>query len=132
MFNKASKENIFWPGIYDKVTAREAAKQGWTAALFSGGITLLMIVFGGAEIMNLLDVALICLIGYGCLKMSRTAAIAGLVYTISNGIYKYSVHKTLGLMPLFAIFYINSVRGTFYFSNDDAKKDRKCSTVARM
>lgn len=86
MFNKASKGNIFWPRIYDEVSAREAAKQGWTAALFSGAITLLMVVFGGTQMSSLVDVVLICFIGYGCLKMSRTAAIVGLVYVIFNGI----------------------------------------------
>ncbi len=122
MFNKALKGNFFWPRIYDEVSAREAAKQGWTAALFSGGITILMIAFGSTPMSSLVDVVIICFIGYGCLKMSRTAAIVGLVYVIFNGVYKYTTHNTFGLMPLFAIFYINSIRGTFNFHNNETTK----------
>lgn len=113
MINKKSKGIIFWPYIHDEASAREAAKQGWIAALLIGGTTLLMVTIGSMPTSNLVDVVLICLIGYGCLKMSRTAAIFGLIYTLSNGVYKYVVHSTFGMMPLFAIFFVNSVRGTF-------------------
>ena len=129
MFNKTSKGNIFWPRIYDDVSAREAAKQGWVAALVSGGITFIMVVFSATPMSSLVDVFLICFIGYGCLKMSRTAAIVGLVYTIFNGVYKYTMHNTFGLMPLFSIFYINSIRGTFYFHN---KKTIKAESGPQM
>lgn len=115
MFNRTSKGNVFWPNIYDEASAREAAKQGWFAALFSGGVTLLMVVFGSTPASSLFDVILLCFIGYGCLKMSRVAATIGLIYTIFNGGYKYIMHSTFGLMPLFAIFFINSIRGTYNF-----------------
>ena len=115
MANKTSRGNIFWPYINDETSAREAAKQGWYASLISGGITLIMVVLGATSSWSLVDVGLLCLIGYGCLKMSRIAAILGLIYCIFNGIDKYIVHSTFGLMPLFAIFYINSIRGTYKF-----------------
>lgn len=89
ILKKTSIGNFFWPRIYDDVSAREAAKQGWAAALVSGGITFLMVVFSATPMSSLVDVFLICFIGYGCLKMSRTAAIVGLVYTIFNSFYHY-------------------------------------------
>lgn len=112
MLTKIAKGNIFWPYIDDESSAREAAKQGWYAALLSGGITLIMVVLGATSYCSLVDVGLMCLIGYGCLKMSRVAAILGLIFCIVNAIDKYIVHSTFGLMPLFAIFYVNSIRGT--------------------
>jgi hypothetical protein len=115
MFNMTPGVNALWPKIHDEASAREAAKQGWSAALVSGGITLLMVATKNTPIASLIDVGFMCLIGYGCLKMSRAAAIIGLLFTLSNGVYKYIVHSTFGLMPLFAIFFVNSIRGTFLF-----------------
>jgi len=111
------KTNIFWPIINDEASAREAAKQGWYAALFSGGATLIAIISKSTPYSSLFDVFIICLIGFGCLKMSRTAAIFGLAYTIFNAGYKYAVHSTFGIMPLFIIFFITATRGSFKFHN---------------
>ena len=115
MKNRSSKLGAFWPNIIDEPSAREAGKQGWVAALFAGGITLFCVLTKTTPLSSLFDVGIICLIGFGCLKMSRVASTLGLVYTIFSGLYKYCVHSTFGLMPLFAIFFINSMRGSFYF-----------------
>ena len=53
ILKKTSIGNFFWPRIYDDVSAREAAKQGWVAALVSGGITFLMVVFSATPMSSL-------------------------------------------------------------------------------
>jgi len=124
MPNKPFRLNVFWPNILDEMSSREAAKQGWYAALFAGGMTIIGVIAQYTEINSLIDVGIICLIGYGCLKMSRIAAISGLVYTLGNGVFKYITHSTFGLMPLLAIFFVNAVRGTFKFNKIIKRRKR--------
>jgi hypothetical protein len=115
LLNKPPRANVFWPSIVDELSAREAAKQGWVAALFMSGFTLLMVITKYTTMASLVDVGIMCLIGYGCLRMSRVAAICGFSYTLFNAGYKYIMHSSVGIMPIFAIFFINAIRGTFLF-----------------
>ena len=81
---------LFWPNVIDESSAREAAKQGWYVSLFSGAVSIFSIIVGWTSVWSFVDVILICLAGYGCLKMSRTAAIFGLLLCIVNIYEKYS------------------------------------------
>ena len=107
---------FIWPDVKDERSARDAAKLGWFGALFMAGITLFSIVIGNLPSLNYVDVVLSCLIGYGCLNMFRVAAISGLILVIAEMLYKYNAHGTFGMMPLFALYYANAIRGTFYFA----------------
>ena len=108
--------DFFWTDIHDEKSARDAAKLGWYCALFMVGSTLFFILVGDLPILYYVDIVSYCLIGYGCLKMFRVASIVGLILVFGEMYYKYIAHGTLGLTPLFALCYVNAIRGTFYFA----------------
>lgn len=107
--------NILWPNISDEKTTLEAAKQGWVASIFIAAMTILSIIVGWTSVMSVVDVVLISLIGFGCFKMSRIAAVLGVILCIYNGIDKYIEKNTVGMMPIFTLFFINAARGTFKY-----------------
>lgn len=114
--------NVLWPNISDEKTALEAAKQGWVASIFIAAFTILSIIVGWTSVMSVVDVVLISLIGFGCFKMSRVAAIFGIIICIYNGFDKYIERHTLGMMPIFILFFVNAARGIFKYH--DIKNDK--------
>ena len=107
---------FLWPNIQDEKSAKDASKLGWYAALFSAAATLFSIIVGNLPPLNYVDVVLSCIIGYGCLKMFRIAPIIGVLITLFEMWYKYQNHGTFGIMPLFVLYYVNAIRGTWYLS----------------
>lgn len=116
---------IFWPPIFDVVTAKKAAKQGFVAAIFISGITALPLIYrivssqsyDATEIFSSIlgNIVPMTLIAFWINRMSRIASISALVLSCGEMLYKISVHNTAGMYPLFIIFFINSIRGTFIY-----------------
>jgi hypothetical protein len=115
LMRRIMKGTIFWSNIVDETSAREAAKQGWYASLCIAAMTIVGIFLGWTSAWSALDVMGISLVGFGCLKMSRVAAILGVILCILNGVDKYIVRHTIGMMPIFTLFFLNATRGTLEF-----------------
>ncbi|MGD8559546.1 MAG: hypothetical protein PVG89_01400 [Gammaproteobacteria bacterium] len=101
-------------------------RNGWVAAVISGGITLLITVaamygadftgFGGPEL--IIDVVLIFVLAYGIYKKSRVAATFMLVYFIFSKIIIWSETGQFNgiiLALVFLYFYTQAMIGTFQY-----------------
>jgi hypothetical protein len=116
---------IFWPPIFDVVTAKKAAKQGFVAAVFISGATTLLLMYrivstrsyDTTEVFNSIlgNIVPMALIAFFISRMSRIASISALVLSCGEMLYKITVYNTAGIYPLFIIFFINSIRGTFIY-----------------
>ena len=100
-------------------------RQAWIAALFTAGITVVVIVISiaGEPILvytawEFFDVALVLGLGFGIYKKSRTCAVLMLVYFVASKILiMVETGKPAGLFMglLFAFFYWQGVSGTFAY-----------------
>lgn len=120
----AGKSNWMWPSITDRDSARQAALQGMWAAYWCAGITTAVALAGmaglralpvGAE--ALFDAAIFAAIGWGISRMSRCAAVAGLLLYVAERILMWQVNGPVGIFMAvaFTLCFIGAVRGTFAF-----------------
>jgi hypothetical protein len=125
VLSQPKKSSAFVADISTADAAKKAAKGGMWAAFFVAGVTTLFAIIamsGGKEVGGingaaLIDAAMFAGIGIGIGKLSRVAAVAGLVIYIAERLYMMSVNGPQGIflsIALTAIF-INSVRGTFAY-----------------
>jgi hypothetical protein len=113
------------PSITDKLSAKKAAKHGIWASLFCSCTTILVVFINaiGLKILEvsylaLIDAVIFGIIAFGIYKMSRSAAIIGLVYYLYGRISMYIIEGSLGkpyYIIIFIIMFINSIRGTFLY-----------------
>lgn len=116
----------FWPKITDEESAKAASRGGVAGAGIVVVATLGLVVWGllgGTPIDNvgvsaLIDVGLFLLIGFGIYRMSRLAAVTGLVlylaelwFTLKNS--GTSVNVVLPIIIILA--FIGGIRGTFAY-----------------
>lgn len=122
------KQNIFWPEIDSKETAREVANQGFWAAIVVAVVTTIVILITMAagtledippiDAWAFIDVGIFVAIALGIRKMSRIAAVSGLVVYLIERIYALSyTGGGGGLFIAIALIlaFINGVRGTFAY-----------------
>jgi hypothetical protein len=102
--------------------ARRAAKRGTWAAALGATVTSTAVLRGrhGLTAWNWIDVLLVVLIAWGIYRMSRVAAIAGLVLYIIERIPLLFAETTAPILAgraFFGLFmlllFVNGVRGTF-------------------
>ena len=115
----------FWPFIVDEESAKKATKQGFYSAVFISVMTAVPLMYRVAttQSYDLLEVYSgvlgnilpMAFIAFFINRMSRVASICALLLCILEMFYKYSVHNSLGMYPLFIIFFTNSIRGTFAY-----------------
>lgn len=123
MTNQPAKKSpyaFWWPEIRDEATARTAAKNAAGAAAFCAVITAVIAYFGWLRVTReaMIDAVLFAVIGWGIYKMSRVAAVAGLVLYVFERIYAViqpGAHSNVFSMIIFTALFIGGVRGTFYF-----------------
>jgi K+-sensing histidine kinase KdpD len=104
---------------------RQKIRAAWIAALISGVLTLLMTVMAmngtgmrGFSAANLLDVALIALLGFGIHRRSRICATLMLVYFLVSKYWLYTKTGSFaGAVPAigFCVAYGAGVVGTFQY-----------------
>ncbi len=104
---------VFWPTMDDAESAKKAAQYGFTVAAIIAVVTAITAFFGNRW--NLIDAVLFAVIGFGIIKMSRVAAIAGVSLVILQMIYRLLNNSQIGIAPILALFFINSIRGTFAY-----------------
>jgi hypothetical protein len=126
MENRKSPLQQFWPEINDTASAKKAAMQGCWSSLIIAVITGAIAIaahYGyafilGIDIYALIDAALFLIIAVGIWKMSRVAAIAGLIlFIIERGLSIAEGGGTSNVIILifFLLMFINGIRGTFKY-----------------
>ena len=117
-----ARRNGLWPEIRDEDSARYAAKQGMVGALVVAGVTALVSFLGtmGFSLWSLLDAAVFVAIGVGIWRMSRAAAVAGLVVFLIERVQMAAAHpdqasKGVVMGVIITIAFINGIRGTFAY-----------------
>ncbi len=108
---------LLWPDVSDEVGARTAAHLAMWASYIIAAVSALFTLLGAAPLAALVDAALFALIGFGIRRMSRTAAVAGLLLyvleQVQGLIERGSGFGVIGLVVTF--LFVSSVRGTFGF-----------------
>ncbi|HEY9818764.1 MAG TPA: hypothetical protein V6D20_23595 [Candidatus Obscuribacterales bacterium] len=123
-----AKQNAFWPTIDSIKRAREVAQQGFWAAVIVAVVTAIFTVvsimagnIAGLPISawSFIDVGIFVAIAIGIRRMSRIAAVLGLVVYVGNQLYIWSVTgpRTTGIIVVVFLIlaFIHGVRGTFAY-----------------
>jgi hypothetical protein len=123
---------FFYPTINDKQSAIKAVTYGYVAAAFTSFLTLfhITIKYLNAETVDYIllisslvgNVLPIAVLGFFIFKNSRIASILAFILCLIEIFYKFSETGSTGIFPIFLVFYLNSVRGTFALKkleNDD-------------
>ena len=113
-------QNKFWMEITDQATARKAAMQGVVASGFVSVVTAIVSIGGwlGAGVASLVDSVLFAIVGFGIYKMSRAAAVIGLVlYLVERAYAMTQGHggKVSFVVIFVTLCFIHSIRGTFAY-----------------
>jgi hypothetical protein len=110
----------YWAEIKDRDTAKKAAMQGVGAATLVSVVTAIMAVGGwmGAGPGALVDAALFGAVAFGIYRMSRAAAVCGLVLYLLERVYAMSQGSGGGgiMMAIFlTMAFVQSIRGTYAY-----------------
>jgi hypothetical protein len=116
----------YWPAILDEETARKVARQAFWVAVAVAGLTVLfatLAAFGipmiaGVDAWAFLDAALFSVIAFGIWKMSRLAALAGLVLFVLERYWGFQGDVGFGYLLVTIVFtlaFVNGVRATFKY-----------------
>ncbi|MFI5343851.1 MAG: RDD family protein [Chlamydiales bacterium] len=106
-----------WLRISNSNIAEKAINQGIVASGLMAAGTIIMVLLNKTNPVRLVDTAIFSLTGWGLYKKSRTAAIIGLAYFLSQIIFILIVegYQRIGFGPIILLMLINSVRGTIGF-----------------
>ena len=117
--------NRYWPQIADRETARRVARQAFWGAVLVSGITAVfatLAAFGtslaGVGTSAFGDAALFGFIALGIWRMSRVAAVSGLVLFVLERIWMWRDNPRAGniiVAVLFTVAFANGVRATFRY-----------------
>ncbi len=108
-------KELFWPDVSDETGARTASHLAMWASFLIAGISTAIALLGAAPKAALLDAALFALIGLGIRKMSRTAAVCGLLLYVLEQVYAVVERRAgFGVIAIIVTFlFVSSIRGTF-------------------
>lgn len=127
----------FWPAVNTLEAAKNTAKQGAVSAAIVAVITGIMAIlslFGvdTVSIWALVDAGLFALIAFGIYKMSRIAAILGLLLYLWGqiGVITSTGNTNVILFILFVLYFIHGIRGTFAYHN--LKKQQPEPVIEQM
>lgn len=118
--SKGKNIDPFWATIKDKETAIIVAKN---ASYFVFLLTIISAILSGFQLfgatrLGLIDSALFGMIGFGLYKLSRFAAVAGLLIYLLGKVYTFIVYLTIPQsfwIILISLVYINGIRATFVY-----------------
>ena len=128
-----------WPKITDKESAVKTSRQGLWVYGFSIVITSICIILYlmgkpvmGIGPMALIDIAIFVGVSIGLYKMSRTAAIIGLVVYILERLVMLPHANGFALIMtiIFTVMVINSVRGTIAYHKFNLIEEVKADMVS--
>jgi hypothetical protein len=143
-FDRRSPFGFLWPTISDVDSAVSAAGYGVAAALLGGVVTTILAGLAAAGVAAvrtlgvdgwaIIDAAICFAIAWGINRMSRVAAVLGLVFYILGCLVRFSqAGPRVSPVAIFiAIALINAVRGTFaYHELRSADSGRKSAMSTR-
>jgi hypothetical protein len=114
--------NWFWPAVDTMDAAKEAAKQGAFTAAIVSGITAIFAILslfgvGDTSISALTDAGLFALIAFGIYRMSRVAAVVGLLLYLWGQLSQLldTGRTNWFLVFLFTLMFIGGIRGAFAY-----------------
>ncbi|BAZ03679.1 hypothetical protein [Calothrix sp. NIES-3974] len=127
--NSNQKKNFgLLPRIESISDAQKVGRQGTWAACFVAGMTTLLVlgsIFAPlplgipVNVWSLIDAVIMGIIAWRIYRMSRVAALAGLIYYIIGQISMFSAsegkYKVGFVTILITLAFVNSVRGTFAY-----------------
>lgn len=108
----------WWPKLTNEKDAKDASVQGVFAAGLNAVATTLFVATGGIPTTSLLDAAVFAAIGFGIYKMSRIAAVTGLLaYVAERLVTPTNIFSGANLIMMIALTmcFINAVRSTFAY-----------------
>lgn len=112
----------FWPAVDTLEAAKSTAKLGGVTAAIVAVVTAIVAIlslFGVefASIWALIDAGLFALISFGIFKMSRIAAVLGLLLYLWGQITQMLSTGSMNyiLFLLFTLYLVHGVRGTFAY-----------------
>ena len=120
-----------WPSIQDRESALRISRGGFVAAIFQAGLALMFAwiarktTYAGLSISTYLIAAVIFgVIAMGIWRLSRVAAVLGLVLFVAEAIWMLlDVRGVTGLVKallvtlFLTLIFVNGVRGTFAYHN---------------
>lgn len=115
--NFKNMQEFFWPTIRDAESSKKAAEQGLMAAalyfVMSFGFFLSSEHFIAAGV----GVLVVAACGYGARRMSRIAAVVGLLFVVPGVWGTATQGQTIATlsMVIISLLFFNSVRGTFLY-----------------
>lgn len=108
-----------WPDVADMESARAASRQGMWAAILVAVVTGLVASFGllGVDAWAFVDVAVFGAIAFGIYRLSRFAAVAGLLLFIIERVTMFSQTMSSGgiLAIVLLLAFGNGARGSFAY-----------------
>jgi hypothetical protein len=126
-------QSWFWPVITDSESARSAARGARTAAIVCAAVTLIFTLAAmagaklsqglGLTVLSLVDVFLFGILAWGIHRMSRTAAVLGLLLFVAERLMAGNATKGIYLTIVFTLWFISGVRGTFAYHQYKTKGD---------
>jgi hypothetical protein len=125
--------NWLWPQITDSESARSAARGGRTAAIICAAVTLVFTMIAisrikfsqglGLTVLSLADVFLFGIVAWGIHRMSRTAAVLGLLLYGAERLMAGNATKAIYFTIVLTLLFINGIRGTFAYHQYKTKGD---------
>ncbi len=123
MFDNVTKTESrwrnLWPQLDDLETARSASRQGMWAAAIVAVLTALFAAFGvlGTNASAFFDAVLFAVIGIGIYRISRVAAVAGLLlFILERAVIFAQTRQTGGVVAIFILLaFGNGARGAFAY-----------------
>ncbi len=109
---------LLWPDVSDLVAAETAARNGMYASFFVAGVTAAFVLFNWTGRPALIDAVLFAAIGIGIRKMSRIAAVAGLVLYVSEQLMSIAqgrVGANIIMAVIFTGVFLSAVRAAFKY-----------------
>ena len=116
---------FLYPTITDTKSAKDAVKFGYVSAVMIASLTTFNFLFklyqsekyDTVYILSMIigNILPIIILGYFIYRMSRIAAVLALFLCLFELISKYENSGSVGMMPIFLIFFISSIRGTFLY-----------------
>lgn len=104
-----------WPTIHDAESAKQAANQGFLAAMLYVFMAVTPLLSG--QVAKIFDVLLVALCGVFTKKLWRTAAVVGLFMVAPEIVFALpdGVSFRLASAAILTMMFVNATRGTFLY-----------------
>jgi hypothetical protein len=109
---------LLWPDVSDLVAAETSARNGMYARFFVAGITALFALLNVTHRAAPINAVLFAAIGIGIRKMSRIAAVAGLVLYVSEQLMSMAqgrIGANIIMVVIFTGVFLSAVPAAFKY-----------------